>query len=276
MRIDRLGLIAAALAAGACLSLPASAGDMYRQPGSIKDAPMMMSSVGPCYWRGDVGYSWSNDPDVKWTVTDPNPGPTQWQFVTERVTNVQIENTWFGETGFGCGSGPRGIRGELVYGYHGKRNIDGEPGPWNPATTPATADPLHTSVTTHTLMFNGYYDLGKWDRVVPYVGAGVGFAYNKMDEVYFTGNPALVNRIEGDDKWSLAWSLMAGIGWQISERAMLDFGYRYLDMGKATSGRIDTAGFTNPPVRIDDLTAHEFKIGLRYYFGGGEAPHMMK
>jgi len=272
MRIDRFGVVAATLAAGALLAVPASAGDLYHRPGSIKDAPAMMSTAGPCYWRADVGYSWSNDPDVKWTVTDPGTGT----FVTERVTNVQIDNTWFGETGFGCGSGSRGIRGELVYGYHGKRKIDGEPGPWNPASTPPTPDPLHTAVTTHTVMFNAFYDLGKWDRVVPYVGAGVGVAYNKTDEVYFTANPALTNRIEGDEKWSLAWSLMAGIGWQISERAILDIGYRYLDMGKANSGTIDTAGFTNPPVRLDDLTAHEFKIGLRYHFGGGAAPHMMK
>jgi opacity protein-like surface antigen len=271
MRIDRFGLAAATLAACAFLAVPASAGDLYRGQGSIKDAPVMMSTAGPCYWRADVGYSWSNTPDTKWTVTDPVTSI----FVTEAVNNVQIDNTWFGETGFGCGSGVRGLRGELVWGYHGKRKIDGEPGPWNPGP-PVTADPLHTSVTTQTFMFNGYYDLGKWDRVVPYVGAGVGFAYNKMDEVYFTGNPALTNRIEGDEKWSLAWSLMAGIGWQISERAILDIGYRYLDMGKATSGTLDSAGFTNPPVRIDDLSAHEFKVGLRYHFGGGAAPYMMK
>ncbi len=69
---------------------------------------------------------------------------------------------------------------------------------------------------------------------------------------------------------------MAGLGWQVSERAVLDFGYRYIDMGKAESGIIDNAGFTNPKVRIDELAAHEFKIGLRYYFGGGHAPEMFK
>ena len=41
-------------------------------------------------------------------------------------------------------------------------------------------------------------------------------------------------------------------------------------MGKAESGTIDTAGFTNPRVRIDDLAAHEFKVGIRFAFGGGE------
>lgn len=271
MRTDRLGLAAATLATAACLSLPAAAGGDLYQRGSIKDAPVMASTAGPCYWRVDAGYSASQTPSTKWTVTDPLTS----LFVTDAVNNVQVDNTWFGETGFGCGSGSRGIRGELVYGYHGKRNIDGEPGPWNPATIPPAVDPLHTSVTTQTLMFNAFYDLGQWNRVVPYVGAGVGLAYNKTGSVTFTGNPALINSIEGDGRWSLAWSLSAGIGWQLSDRAILDIGYRYLDMGKAESGSVDNLGFVNPTVRIDDLAAHEFKIGLRYHFGGA-SPLAMK
>ena len=63
---------------------------------------------------------------------------------------------------------------------------------------------------------------------------------------------------------------MAGVGIQLTERTTLDIGYRYLDMGKAKSGIIDSAGFANPKVRIDDLAAHEFKVGLRFAFGGGE------
>ena len=71
---------------------------------------------------------------------------------------MNIGNTWLVEGGVGCGSGPRGVRGELMLGYHGKRDIDGTPGPW---TVPPSVDPLHTSVTTTTLMFNGYYDIAQ-------------------------------------------------------------------------------------------------------------------
>jgi opacity protein-like surface antigen len=273
--MSRLSLATATLAATACLSAPAFAADLYG--GSIKDAPVVVSSPGHCYVRGDVGYSWSRDPDVKWTVTDPVIGsPTFGQFVTDAVTGVNIGNAWLVEGGVGCGSGWRGIRGELMLGYHGKRDIDGTPGPWNPVTTPPTADPLHTSVQTTTLMFNGYYDIARFDRITPYVGAGVGLAYNKTGGVSFTGNPALVNVIEGDSRWSLAWSLMAGVGIQLTERTTLDIGYRYLDMGKAESGIIDNLGITNPKVRIDDLAAHEFKVGLRFAFGGGEPACCMK
>src|SRR6478736_294376 len=63
--------------------------------------------------------------------------------VTDAVTGVNVGNTWLVEGGVGCGQGPRGVRGEFMVGYHGKRDIDGTPGPWNPATVPPTADPLH-------------------------------------------------------------------------------------------------------------------------------------
>jgi opacity protein-like surface antigen len=264
MRTSRFSLATAALATTACLSAPAFAADLYG--GSIKDPPVVVvSSPGHCYIRGDLGYSWSRDPDVKWTVTDAATGT----FVTDAVTGVNIGNTWLVEGGVGCGSGPRGVRGEFMIGYHGKRDIDGTPGPW--FGVPPAADPLHTSVTTTTLMFNGYYDIARFDRITPYVGAGVGLAYNKTGSVSFTGNPALVNVIEGDNRWSLAWSLMAGVGVQLTERTTLDIGYRYLDMGKAESGIIDSIGAVNPKVRIDDIAAHEFKVGLRFAFGGGES-----
>jgi opacity protein-like surface antigen len=260
--MSRFGLATAALAAGACLSAPTFAADLYG--GSIKDAPVVVSSPGHCYIRGDVGYSWSRDPDVKWTVTDS----TTFLFVTDAVSAVNVGNAWLIEGGVGCGSGARGIRGEFMVGYHGKRHIDGTPGPW--FGVPPEQDPLHTSVETTTLMFNGYYDIARFDRFTPYVGAGVGLAYNKTGSVSFTGNPALVNVIEGDSRWSLAWSLMAGVGVQLTERTTLDIGYRYMDMGKAESGTIDNLGFANPKVRIDDIAAHEFKLGLRFAFGGGE------
>ncbi len=187
--------------------------------------------------------------------------------MTDSVTGVSLGNAWLVGGGVGCGSGSRGIRGELMFDWHGNRDIEGNAGPGTARRRRRSAAQRQYH---YTLMFNGYYDLGSYRGFVPYVGAGVGLAHNAMGSVSFTGNPALTNAIQGDDRWSLAWSLMAGVGYQITDRMTLDFGYRYIDMGKAESGTIDTAGFTNPRVRIDDLAAHEFKVGIRFAFGGGE------
>jgi opacity protein-like surface antigen len=189
-----------------------------------------------------------------------------------------MENGWFGGIGLGCGMGSYGIRGEVMLNWGGSKKIDGIPGNFTineiflvPAgpTTPVV-DPLHTTVRSTTLMFNAYKDFGNWGGITPYLGAGVGVAHNRTSEVYFTENAFLTNRIQGDDRLSLAWSLMAGIGWQVTDRAVLDFGYRYMNYGKAQSGQVDNQGFVNPRVTIDDISAHEFKIGLRYHFGGSD------
>ncbi len=287
------GLASAAVALTAAFATPASAADLG---GSLKDgyiAPMPQvhaASAGPCYFRADVGGSVSRDPSVDWPVynevfvddTSPADDPTvidqheiDYVFAGSEVSQVSMENTWLVDVGVGCGSGSRGLRAEAVFSFRGDRKIDGIPFVYNgsligePEGTPPDDfdDPLHTSVKSYSLMFNAYYDFGRIGNFVPYLGAGVGAAYNIMDEVYFTENPALINRIEGNRDLSFAWSLMAGVGYQISDRAILDFGYRYIDLGKIESGRVDSAGFVNPAVKVDDLGAHEFKLGLRYHFG---------
>ncbi|MEL6373635.1 MAG: outer membrane beta-barrel protein [Pseudomonadota bacterium] len=250
--------------------------------------------VGPCYFRADLGYSWDREPDVKWPVTsttrtystdtngdatiDDNDAVTSQTstFVGDEVSNPSVESGLFGEAGFGCGSGSRGFRAEFMLGYRGDRKIDGVPLEYTvtnifgtvPQTPDNLDDPLHTSLTSYTLMMNLYKDFGNFGGFNPYIGVGVGLAYHKLGETFFTGNPNLVNRIAGNSDVAFAWSLSAGVGYQISERAILDFGYRYIDLGSIKSGRVDSAGFQNPAVDIDDLTAHEIKIGLRYHFGG--------
>ena len=196
-------------------------------------------------------------------------------FITDDVTNVKFENSWFGDVGVGCGQGSSGFRFEGVVGYRSKRKIDGVPGEFTltnifagvPQPPTDFEDPIHTSLTTYTAMLNVYRDLGKWGRFVPYVGAGIGLAYHKLDEVYFTENPFLTNRIEGNNEIAFAWSLMAGAAYQLTDRAILYVGYRYMDFGSVSSGRIDSGGFANPPVDIEDITAHEIKVGMRYHFG---------
>ena len=149
--ILKAGVAAAALAVAMSVTTDAFAADL----GSIKDgysaAPAYAASaVGPCYFRGDVGYSISQDPSVTWPVnngvwTDNGSGDgvvtadeLSTEFVTDRVTNVSLENTWLAEGGMGCGSGSRGFRGEVMLGYRGDRKLEGEPGLYIPGPPSAT------------------------------------------------------------------------------------------------------------------------------------------
>lgn len=264
--------------------------------GSIKDggymAPMPQVTrgpAGPCYFRADAGYSVSRDPSASWPVSETTwtddgsgdgvitEGELSSALLGDTVSNTSLDNSWFGEMGAGCGSGSRGFRGEVMLGVRGAKEFYGEPLFYNPGpavgdpdgTAPPAdvEDPMHSSIKSYTAMVNLYKDLGNYGGFTPYLGAGIGAAYNVADDFYFTGNYNLPNRITGDKTLSFAWSLMAGVGYQVSDRAILDFGYRYIDLGKAGSENGDNIGQWNPRINIDDLTAHEFKVGLRYHFG---------
>ena len=155
----KAGVAAAALAIALTVTTDTFAADLG---GSFKDgyaaAPAYVASaVGPCYFRGDVGYSASQDPSVTWPVnngswTDTNTdgivdaNEVSSTFVTDRVTNVSLENTWLAEGGMGCGSGSRGFRGEVMLGYRGDRDLEGEPGVYDPGPPVGT----DTNVTPYS------------------------------------------------------------------------------------------------------------------------------
>ena len=262
----KAGLAAAGLAFAA--ALPATAADLNGGGwgrGSIKDgAPVMAARpVGPCYYRADVGYSVSNGPHLRWNATDQGGN------INETVTNTKLDSGWLAEAGMGCGSGSRGLRGEFMLGYHGDRDVSGTTAPfWTGANTINSR--IVSSLQTYTAMFNAYYDLGNIRGFVPYVGAGVGLAYHRTDDYFlpnWASNPQDY-RIRGDNDLALAWSLMTGAGYQISDRAIVDFGYRYIDFGKASTARNDNTGAAQVSrLHMDSLNAHEFKVGLRYHFG---------
>lgn len=280
------------LAAAVLLSFAAGFASAADLGGSLKDGPaaapvFMQPAAGPCYFRADAGYSMANRPTVKWPVRSDTQildaagnqvGYTS-TFITDDVSNGKLDNTWLGEFGYGCSfGGSRGFRLEMMGGAHGKRNYVGEPGnythtiirPAGGTTTPYIDDPMHFSIKTYTLMVNAYKDFGNFAGFIPYVGVGIGLAYNQMSDVYFTGNPFLTNTIYGDNDLSLAWSAMAGVGYQLNNRAIIDVGYRYLDTGRISSAKHDNGqspGFVNPRVNVDDYSAHEIKVGLRYHYG---------
>lgn len=92
---------------------------------------------------------------------------------------------------------------------------------------------------------NAYVDFGTWFGVTPYAGAGIGAAYNSLE------NSAL---FADEGRWNFAWAGMAGINYHVSANLSVDIGYRYVDLGQARGGI-----FT-----VEDVTAHEFRIGFRY------------
>ena len=119
-------------------------------------------------------------------------------------------------------------------------------------------------------LVNAYLDLGTWWCITPFVGAGVGVTQNRID--HFRD----VNVIAGGGGWAdtatqtnLAWALHAGASYKVSPNFVVDFSYRYLNLGDAQSGtlvNLDPTVLppTLAPITFHKIQSHDFMLGFRW------------
>lgn len=154
------------------------------------------------------------------------------------------------------------IRTDLTLGYRGGYNASGA------ILVGATPVGMSADINSTVGLVNAYYDIGRFDRFTPYVGAGVGFSSNRVDTTNISIGGASVGNIGGDTHTSFAWQVSAGTGIELTQNLSLDVGYRFIDMGTAQTG--DTAvvgGTTITGATIKgNLRANELQAGLRWTF----------
>lgn len=101
-----------------------------------------------------------------------------------------------------------------------------------------------------TGMLNVYYDFDlKWDKLQPFIGAGLGYGYynGKIDD---GSGPALdINR----DANTLTWQVGGGLKYRIEPDLAFTGSYRYLDSLDLSLGSYEI-----------DYGSHEFRLGLEY------------
>ena len=98
------------------------------------------------------------------------------------------------------------------------------------------------------LMANFYYDFDINSPVTPYIGAGLGVAFNDVDYIN-----------DSDDSTSFAYSLSAGVSVAVNPKINVDLGYRYLNM---TDSDITIAG---TDIKIKPYS-HQIMAGVRIAF----------
>lgn len=148
------------------------------------------------------------------------------------------------------------MRAEAEYAYH--TNLAYNPNPTFIAAGVPTS--LKSDVTSHTLFANLYYDFETGTAFTPYVGVGLGAAWNytkSKGTVIATGQSADYDR----DTLNLAWNVGAGCAYTLSDNWKLTTGYRYVDLGKVVWGEKSDGQLTSK-----DITTHEVLLGLRYQF----------
>lgn len=138
---------------------------------------------------------------------------------------------------------------------------------------------LTGKLQTSLVMANVYADLGNFNGWTPFVGAGAGMAFHKVSRIedYGTASPGGLGPFpsagfySGKSKSNFAWAVMAGVSYDVSPNVKLEAGYRYLNMGKVTSGAACTttcpAGVTIGLGRVD---SHDFKFGVRWLLSSAD------
>ena len=114
-----------------------------------------------------------------------------------------------------------------------------------------------TEFSKHTFksksyMFVVYYDFFPYTWFTPFVSAGIGYTKNSLTNSLNLPSWSWRERMKDN---SFTWSLGAGISAKITNRLIMDIGYRYYDMGD---------GELNVYNGKTETDAHEVYMGLRY------------
>lgn len=203
---------------------------------------------GGWYLRGDIGVDFFNSPDAVYN---------NWlQFSGEKLQTA-------GMIGVGAGyQFNEWIRADLTADWRGT-SFNGKTAcglPCNPgALTQENAD-----IGIFTGMANIYLEAGNFNGFTPYVGGGIGFAHLRLHDYVGINPNGTSNSFNDKNKTNFAWNLTAGTSYDIWDNLAVDANYRYVDFGDIGTGG-DPAGNLPGTVEFDKLTAHEIRVGLRYY-----------
>jgi len=113
-------------------------------------------------------------------------------------------------------------------------------------------------------MLNGYYDVMEYANFTPYVMAGAGVAHNKAGDYVNSTSSTFMGREQN----SLAWQGGVGIKYKITNKASLDLGYKYVNLGKFKTSNFHWHGQDSSKLSSNaikgGLKAQEVTLGLIY------------
>lgn len=131
-------------------------------------------------------------------------------------------------------------------------------------------DDLKNEVSVNTLMLNAYYDFRNNSVFTPWVSAGIGYAriHQKATGIstwdYGYGYSGRESLSHSDSADNFAWSLGAGVRYDITPDIALDLSYRYLDAGDTSVSYKDEWG--DKYKSEVDVKSHDIILGVTYNF----------
>ena len=256
-------------AAAAMLSTAAYAADLGPPPMQYQPPAQVLEQSG-WYLRGDVGIGVQNFNSFE--LGPASIVPADWS-----IDQTDIQDTAI----FGMGAGyvlNNWLRFDVTGEYRTKAEFRAI-GSYNHNTctvnfvTGTCFDTFNGNFSAAVFMANAYIDLGTWWCLTPFVGAGVGAAYDRISGVSDVGPlpPGTIGfgfTQQDSSSWNLAWNVQAGLTYNVSDTFKVDFSWRHLDMGSPQSANIfcQNTGSTNSCdfFKLKDITSEDFRIGLRW------------
>ncbi len=258
-------LLAGTVAFGAAGSVYAA--DLPAPP-PLEAMPVEPVDFGGWYLRGDVGVGIASKPEIRSSFDAgaivPNPRFDQEHLGDAAFVGGGIGyqfNHWFRADLTGEYRTSQDIKATESYDaagqFAGLRGFDAYTG----------------SVQSSVFLANAYFDIGTWYGITPFIGAGVGGAYNRIFGLTDYGQGGFnegVGFAHESDKFNLAYAAHAGVSYAVSPNLKLELAYRYLNMGDATSNQIicqNGAGSGCPhEVQKYKLESQDIKLGMRWMF----------
>ena len=264
----RKAALAAIVAGGAS---PVLAADLAERPIVIEEPPVIqqpyeeVSDFGGWYIRGDVDYHWPDFRGADYITYGTPPG-------TKSFDTGELKAAF----SLGAGVGyqiNRHFRTDLTVDYWFKSKFRGstsDPGGCGGGPGVPCQSVDRSKMSALLLLANAYVDLGTWNGLTPYVGAGIGGAHVRWDDLENDANVGFAVH-KGSKNWRFAYALMAGASYCLTDNLMVDAGYRFSRIEGGRMFEYIGAG----PGFDKGFNTHEVRAGLRYNFGGG-ANHCYK
>ena len=227
------------------------------------DPPIYVDQA-PDYVPVEVGSGWYLRGDVSYLVQKSFKDD---DFAFTPASFSEKEDPIFASIGFGYHFNDY-LRADLNLGYLPGNKIGVGYDDSLTVVPPATATIASAGLKNYaySLMLNGYVDLGTYVGITPYLGGGVGIVQSthKLSAGYFTDNSDPSDDFaQSDDKtkYSLAYTLNAGLAYQVTKNVSVDLGYQYFSAPDAEY--VTAASLTSFPVK-KGISNHQLKLGLRY------------
>ena len=225
------------------------------QPQPIAPPPLpQIQEFEGWYLRGDIGYAMLRATEIEYIK---NPGNPPNNFAFEHFT---LSDQFF----FGLGVGYQFnsmFRLDVTGEYRFKSSVFAigsyTDGGFN-------LDIYNGHFKSWVFLANAYMDFGTWWCITPFIGVGIGGAYNTLSLSDF-GVPNAGRGFSSDkSELDFAYALHAGLSYSVTQNFKVELAYRYLNMGSSSTSILCAGGCLPDSYKLKDLSASEFKLALRW------------